>query len=133
MSPGGVCRWNVCFIKIRSQSGHSDGNYKKAVPDLLRCDVDGFFCLEPNCGMDIIDLKALWPGAVWMGGVDGVDLMENGAPEMVRTEVRRQILETDALSSGGIFIGSSSEINPPIPAENFKAMVEAAGELRQNV
>ena len=57
---------------------HSDGSYKKAVPDLLECGVDGFYCLEPSCGM---------------------------------------------------FVASSSEINPPIPPENFKAMVEAAGEM----
>lgn len=108
---------------------HSDGNYKKAVPDLLACGVDGFYCLEPSCGMHIIELKREWPQASWLGGVDGVDLMENGTPEAVREEVLRHITETDALQKGGMFIASSSEINPPIPPENFKAMVDAAGEI----
>jgi hypothetical protein len=118
--------WHDAGIKVVY---HSDGNYKKAVPDLIECGVDGFYCLEPNCGMDIIELKRTWPEAVWMGGVNGVDLMESGTPEAVRTEVHRQINETDALSTGGILIATSSEINPPIPAENFKAMVDAVGEL----
>ncbi len=108
---------------------HSDGNYKKAVPSLLTCGVDGFYCLEPSCGMHIVELKRQWPEAAWLGGVDGVDLMENGTPQAVREEVLRHISETDALSTGGMFIASSSEINPPIPPENFKAMVEAAGEM----
>jgi hypothetical protein len=108
---------------------HSDGNYREAVPDLIASGVDGFYCLEPACGMEVVGLKGEWPEMVWAGGVDGVDLMERGTPEAVRKEVRRQILETRALETGGLFIASSSEINPPIPAENYVAMVEAAGEL----
>jgi hypothetical protein len=107
---------------------HSDGNYKKAIPGLMRCGVDGFYCLEPNCGMDIVELKNTIPEMVWAGGVDGVDLMERGTPEAVRVEVRRHIDSTRAISTGGMFVASSSEINPPIPPENFRAMVEAVGK-----
>ena len=109
---------------------HSDGNWKKAIPDLRACGVDGFYCLEPNCGMDIVELKNAWPQMVWAGGVDGVDLMERGTPAQVKAEVRRHIRETQALETGGMFVASSSEINPPIPPENFRAMVEAAREGR---
>jgi len=109
---------------------HSDGNYRKALPDLMVAGVDGFYCLEPNCGMDVVELKRTWPGKVWAGGLDGVDLMERGTPDQVKAEVRRHILETDALNSGGLFMASSSEINPPIPPENFQAMVEGVGEIR---
>ena len=108
---------------------HSDGNYKKAIPDLMACGVDGFYCLEPNCGMDIVELMNTWPEMVWAGGVDGVDLMERGTPDHVRAEVHRHIRQTNALTTGGMFVASSSEINPPIPPENFRAMVEAVGDL----
>jgi hypothetical protein len=108
---------------------HSDGNYRKALPDLIAAGVDGFYCLEPACGMEVVGLKRDWPQMVWAGGVDGVDLMERGTPAAVRAEVHREIRETRALETGGLFIASSSEINPPIPAENYVAMVAAAGEL----
>jgi uroporphyrinogen decarboxylase len=108
---------------------HSDGNWKRVIPDLVACGVGGFYCLEPSLGMDIVELRNAWPNHVWAGGVDGVDLMERGTPQQVRQEVRRQILETDALHKGGIFIDSSSEINPPIKPENYRAMVEAVGEI----
>jgi uroporphyrinogen decarboxylase len=108
---------------------HSDGNWKIAIPDLIACGVDGFYCLEPACGMDIVELKNTWPQMVWAGGVDGVDLMERGTPEQVQAEVRRHIVETNALQTGGMFVASSSEINPPIPPENFAAMIEAVGAL----
>lgn len=108
---------------------HSDGNYRRAIPDLIACGVDGFYCLEPNCGMDIVDLKTTWPQMVWAGGVDGVDLLERGAPQQVRAEVHRHIIRTDALNTGGMFVASSSEISPTIPPENFRAMVEAVGNF----
>ena len=107
---------------------HSDGNWRKAIPDLINAGVDGFYCLEPNCGMDIVEFKNRWPQMVWSGGVDGVDLLERGTPDQVRAEVQRHIVETHALETGGMFVASSSEINPPIRPENFKAMVEAVGE-----
>jgi len=110
---------------------HSDGNWKRVIPALVACHVDGFYCLEPNCGMDIVELKTAWPDMVWAGGVDGVDLMERGAPEQVRAEVERHIRATDALNTGGLFVASSSEINPPIPPENFRAMVEAVHSTRR--
>ena len=106
---------------------HSDGNYRRAIPDLAACGVDGFYCLEPSCGMDILELKRLWPGLVWAGGVDGVNLMERGSPAQVRREVRRQIMESGALDSGGVLVATSSEINPLIPPENFLALVEEVG------
>ena len=110
---------------------HSDGNYRRAIPDLIACGTDGFYCLEPNCGMDIVELKHTWPSMVWAGGVDGVDLMERGTPEQVRAEVRRHILQTGALEAGGMFVATSSEVNPPIPPQNFRAMVEAVGATRR--
>jgi len=118
--------WHEHGIKVLY---HSDGNYKKAIPELVACGVDGFYCLEPSCGMDVVELKNTWPEMVWAGGVDGVDLMERGTPEAVSAEVLRHIRETDALRTGGMFVASSSEINPPVKPENFRAMVEAAGEL----
>ena len=107
---------------------HSDGNYLEAIPELTACGIEGFYCLEPGCGMEIVELKRRWPELVWAGGVDGVALMERGSPEQVRQEVRRQILESGVLRSGGMLVATSSEINPLIPAENFLALVQAVGE-----
>jgi len=138
-SPTFLARTHLPFVRQLAQAWHrhgitviyhSDGNYKAALPDLIACGVDGFYCLEPGVGMDIVDLKRTWPQMVWAGGVDGVDLMERGRPEQVRAEVHRHIRETDALRTGGMFVASSSEINPPIPSENFRAMVEAVDDLR---
>ena len=107
---------------------HSDGNWKKVIPDLIATGVDGFYCLEPACGMDVVELKKQYPEMVWAGGVDGVQLMEYGTPEQVEAEVLRHINETNVLNTGGMFLASSSEINPPVKPENFKAMIDTAGK-----
>jgi hypothetical protein len=109
---------------------HSDGNYQAVIPQLMAAGVNGFYCLEPACGMDIVALKRRWPEMLWAGGLDGVELMEKGSPQKVAVEVKRQIRETDVLRSGGLFVATSSEINPTIPVENFLAMVAAVGECR---
>jgi len=118
--------WHEHGIKVIY---HSDGNYKAAIPELMGCGVDGFYCLEPACGMDVLELIALYPEMVWAGGLDGVELMERGEPEDVRREVHRHIRESRVLDRGGMFLATSSEINPPIRPDNFKAMIMAAGEL----
>ncbi len=122
-----VQAWHSHGIKVIY---HSDGNWKKLISDFIKCGVDGFYCLEPAVGMDIIELKKKYPKIIWAGGLDGVDLMERRDPDDVRKEVRRQIEETDALSSGGLFLGTSSEINPPIKPENYQAMIEEAWSIR---
>ncbi len=119
--------WHEHGVKVLF---HSDGNYKPALPGLMAAGVDGFYCLEPNAGMDIVEMKNTYPQMVWAGGIDGVDLMERGQPEQVRAVVHRHILETNVLETGGMFVASSSEINPPVKPENFRAMIDAVGEIR---
>jgi hypothetical protein len=105
---------------------HSDGNYKKVIPDLIQCGVDGFYCLEPNCGMDIIELTQLYPQMVWSGSVDGTYLMEFGSPDDVYRAVREQIEKTRVLERGGMLLATSSELNPTTPKENYLALLAAA-------
>lgn len=119
--------WHEHGIKVLY---HSDGNYGPALQSLMECGVDGFYCLEMNAGMDVVALKRQYPDYIWAGGVDGVELMERGIPSEVTAEVCRHISETDVLHTGGMFIASSSEINPPVSTENFLAMVQACNMIR---
>ena len=73
-SPGFLRKYHYPYLKKLTKAWkdnglkviyHSDGNYKKCIPDLIECGVDGFYCLEPNCGMDIVELKTHTRG--WCG------------------------------------------------------------------
>ena len=109
---------------------HTDGNFKKVIPNLMACNVDGFYCLERRCGMHIEQLKAEYPQMIWAGGLDGIDTLEFGTPEDVRQAALDIIRDTNAIYDGGIFLDSSSEINPPVPLDNYIAMIHAADEVR---
>lgn len=119
--------WHEHGVKVLY---HSDGNYGPALPQLMDCGVDGFYCLEMNAGMDVVKLKGQYPKHIWAGGVDGVELMERGTSDNVTAEVCRHIIETDALNTGGMIVASSSEINPPVKTENFSAMINACDKTR---
>jgi uroporphyrinogen-III decarboxylase len=119
--------WHEHGIKVIY---HSDGNYKSVLPQLMSCEVDGFYCLEKNAGMDVVELKNAYPDFIWAGGVDGVELLERATPDDVTAEVCRHIIETNALNTGGMFVASSSEINPPVKVENFTAMIQACNKVR---
>jgi hypothetical protein len=119
--------WHEHGVKVLY---HSDGNYKSALHQLMDCGVDGFYCLEMSAGMDVVELKRLFPSHTWAGGVDGVELMERGTPEEVTEEVCRHIRETDVINTGGMIVATSSEINPPVKTENFIAMVNACDMIR---
>lgn len=108
------------------------GNCRELIPPFIECGADGFYAIEAIAGMDIVELKNRYPRCVWVCGVDGANLMTFGTPEQVEAEVLRQIEGTDALRTGGLFIGSSSEINPPIEPEIFKAMIDAARSVRND-
>jgi len=136
-SPETLCHIHYPFVKQLTDAWHeaglkviyhTDGNFKAAIPELIQCNVDGFYCLERSCGMHLEELACQYPNLIWAGGVDGVGTMEFGSLDDVRNEVHRIIDETAALDRGGIFIDTSSEINPTIPASSFQTMVNAVGE-----
>lgn len=140
-SPELLRKYHYPWIKKLVEAGHrhglkviyhTDGKFKSVIPELMECGVDGFYCLERSCDMHIEVLAREYPQMVWMGGVDGVYTMEYGSPEKTDMEVKQIIEQTQALEKGGIFIDSSSEINPSIPLESYLAMVNATDKYRNH-
>ena len=55
-----------------------------------------------------------------MGGIDASSLLAFGSEEDVRAAVRRTVAEAGAC--GRLWLGSSTEVHPGIPAANAVAM-----------
>jgi len=109
---------------------HTDGNFETTMPDLIACGVDGFYCPEPGCGeghrgSEDAGCRRTFEWAVWTEWT-----CWNATPEEIGAKDRRQILKTNALDNAGMFAGSSIGINPAVKPENFRAMVETVGEVR---
>ena len=96
---------------------HSDGYIMDIVPDLVAAGIDGLNPIEKAAGMDVYELRRLYPELTLVGGVDVTHLLPFGTPDEVRAETRRIINETG--SEGRLLIGSSTELDDTVPLENY--------------
>jgi uroporphyrinogen decarboxylase len=99
---------------------HSDGNLWGVLADFQAAGIDGLNPLEPLCRMYAGDVRKSCPDWILMGGIDASQLLPLGAEQDVREAVRRTI--RDAGAAGRLWLGSSTEIHPSIPARNALAM-----------
>ncbi len=98
---------------------HSDGYIMDILADLVAAGIDGLNPIEKAAGMDIYEIRRMYPQLILAGGVDVTHLLPFGTPEEVRRETRRMIAETG--SEGRLLIGSSTEVGNDVPLANFLA------------
>ena len=99
---------------------HSDGNLWRVLEDYKAVGIDGLNPLEPLSHMYAGDIRKSYPDWILMGGIDASKLLVFGSEDDVREAVRRTI--NDAGAAGKLWLGSSTEIHPAIPARNALAM-----------
>jgi hypothetical protein len=112
-----VDAWHSHGVKVIF---HSDGNLWRVLDDIRDAGVDGLNPLEPLSKMYAGDVRRAYPDWVLMGGIDASQLLPFASEEEVRQAVRRTIAE--AGPQGRLWLGSSTEIHPAIPAANALAM-----------
>jgi len=101
---------------------HSDGNVTRVLPDLIACGLDAFQPVEPKA-MDIVAVKRKYGDRLTLLGNVDVDLLR-GSTEEIRNAVEK--LMRDVAPGGGFAIGSANCIPDHVPAENYRALVEAS-------
>jgi len=104
---------------------HSDGNLWPILDDLVEAGIDGLNPIEVAAGMTVAEVRQRYPQLFLTGGVDVSHLLPHGTPDEVRQAVIENIEATDHI---GYFVGSSTELDWEIPAENCVAMIKAALE-----
>ena len=104
---------------------HSDGNLWPILDDLVAAGIDGLNPIEVAAGMTVRQVRERYPHLFLTGGVDVSHLLPHGTPEQVRAACLENIEATDHL---GYFLGSSTELDWEIPAENILAMLGAVQE-----
>ena len=112
-----VDAWHTHGIKVIY---HSDGNLWEVLDDFLQAGLDGINPLEVLAGMDPCAVKAQYPQFTLMGGIDCSALLPFGTTEEVTQAVKRAI--DGAAPSGGLILGSTTEIHPACKLENVLTM-----------
>ena len=106
---------------------HSCGSIHPVIGRLIAAGVD---CLHPLQAkardMDAETLAKDFKGRIaFMGGIDAQDLMTNGTPEQIRSDVHR----VKQLLGPNLIVSPSHEaILPNVPPENVEALAQAAFE-----
>ena len=104
---------------------HMDGDFSRVADLLAELPIAAIHPFEVTGALDIYAFKRQFGDriAVW-GNIDLATVLTRGTPDEVREDVRRHI---QRLGPGGRYIlGSSHEITPDVPVENFRALVDAA-------
>ncbi len=110
---------DACHRKGLTVIFHSDGYVMDIMADLIAAGIDGFNPIEKAAGMDIYELRRLYPELILVGGVDVTFLLREGTPDEVRKETRRIIDKVGA--EGRLLIGSTTELEDNVPLDNYLA------------
>ncbi|MBO3808025.1 MAG: hypothetical protein FGF50_00250 [Candidatus Brockarchaeota archaeon] len=104
---------------------HSDGNVTPLMEDIVKAGFDGLQSLQPNAGVDIVEIKKRWGSSLClMGNVDLDYLLPLGKPEDVEAEVKR--LMREVAPGGGYILSTTNVLTRYVPPENALAMYRAA-------
>ena len=121
------------FIRPAREKGipvclHMDGDFSPILDIMLEVDIQAIHPFEVTGKLDVYRVKEQLAGrAAVAGNIDCAGVLLRGTPVDVRRDVREHI---ERLAPGGGYVcGSSHEITPNTPVENFVAMVEAVDEF----
>ena len=102
---------------------HSEGNLWPVLEELVATGIDGLNPCEPECHMDVAQVREHYPQLVLWGGVDNSFLLVHGTASQIRSRVE-QLKEFGR--NGGLLIGSTGQIHPACKLENLLAMIDTA-------
>ena len=126
-----VPRWHRIMDPIQEKGYtflfHTDGRYGEALRLILEeLGADGLHPIERNGCNDIIEIRRMYPDKLLFGNVCCAVTLPYGNIYDVEDETL-ELIEKLGLS-GGIFIGSSSEVHDLVPPDNAEKMYQTVLE-----
>ncbi len=103
---------------------HSDGDIRLLMDMIIEAGVDIIQPLQPDAGMDIIEVAERWGDDICLvGNIDVARLLPFGTPQEVAESAKRAIRA--AAPSGGYMLSSGHMINDSCKPRNFLAQIRA--------
>jgi len=131
-SPRQMARWILPYLtewseRIREMGMytilHSDGNLTAYMDAIAATGLDAIQAIDPTAGMDMRQTKDTVGTRLCLCGNLDCGLLLRGTPDAIY-EATRDLLNT-CKDGGGLVLGSSNAVQPEVPMENYRAMVEA--------
>ena len=108
---------------------HSDGDLRKYIDDIANTGVDALQAIDPTAGMDMQSTKNVVGNRLCLCGNIDCALLLVGTPEDVFNSTKE--LLTTCKTGGGLVLGASNAVQPDVPSENYRAMIDAWKEFGQ--
>lgn len=118
-----VAAWHEHGVRVMF---HSDGYLMGVLDDLLDCGFDGMHPNEVAAGMNLAEVRRKIGRRMSLaGGIDVSQLIPFGSV----ADVRAACYHAVAVAAPGYFIGSTTEMQWPVPLRNVRAVDDTPGRL----
>ena len=108
---------------------HTDGNLTRYMDAIASTGLDAIQAIDPIAGMDMRKTRDIVGHRLCLCGNIDCGLLLRGRPEEVY-EATRTLL-TDCKTEGGLILGASNAVQPHVPLDNYRAMIQAWKEFGQ--
>jgi uroporphyrinogen decarboxylase len=102
---------------------HTDGDIRSCLEGLADSGIDALQAIDPVAGMDMRAVKEAVGDRLCLCGNVDCGLLVTGTPEEVYAAARNVLL--DCKARGGLVLGASNAVQPEVPIENYRAIIEA--------
>lgn len=102
----------------------TDGDFKMMIPNFMAAGVDGFLPMDVNAGMDIVEVRRLFPTCKFIGGYNKLRIAEG--KEAIDAEFDRIL---PVVRQGGYIVGADHQVPPSASLENYKYYIERLKEV----
>ena len=104
----------------------TDGDFNRLIPDFIEAGVDGFLPMDVNAGMDIVQVRQLYPGLKFIGGFNKLTIEEG--KEAIDREFERIL---PVIRSGGYVPGCDHQATPDSSFDNYRYYIKRLKEVME--
>lgn len=102
---------------------HSDGQLTPYLDAIADTGIDALQAIDPVAGMDMQQAREIVRDRLCLCGNIDCGLLLRGQPEQVYEATRK--LLTTCKTGGSLVLGASNAVQPEVPVENYRAMIQA--------
>lgn len=104
----------------------TDGDFTIMIPHFLDAGVDGFLPMDVNAGMDIVKVRAQFPGLKFIGGFNKLKIAEG--KEAIDREFDRIL---PVIRGGGYIVGSDHQVAPSTSLQDYQYYIQKLKEVME--
>lgn len=117
-------RWGEAVAELGMFSIlHSDGQLTPYLDAIADTNIDALQAVDPVAGMDMSRARQIVGDRLCLCGNVDCGLLLRGQPAQVYEATKKML--TTCKGGGGLVLGASNAVQPEVPVDNYRAMIQA--------